>query len=159
MSTNPLIAVLSRSALIGQGRIPQPSLSAQRSFSDWFQPPLPSVESALQQEFEQESEFQRHQRQQAIVQALQQPGDLYSDPLRLIRRGEGIRLTWQLINGPLAGLLIQAELTNGQLRISLTVSDWTHYHCLLEQKKRWLKILRSGHDAVSVEVRYVVSVT
>lgn len=159
MSTNPLIAVLSRSAIVGQGLIPQPSLSAQRSFSDWFQPPLEAVESTLQQEFEQESESQRHQRQQAIVQALQQPGDLYRDPLRLIRRGEGIRLTWELINGPLAGLLIQAELADGQLRISLTVSDWTHYHCLLAQKNRWLTLLSHGHDAVSVEVHYVVSVT
>lgn len=159
MSTNPLIAALSRSAVTGQGRLPQPSLSAQRSFSGWLQPPVEAVDLDLQQAFEQESESQRQQRQQAIVQALQQPGDLYRDPLRVIRRGEGISLTWQLINGPLAGLLIKAELASGQLQLSLSVSDWSHYRCLLAQKPDWLTVLNRGGYAVSVEVHYVVSVT
>ncbi len=158
MSTNPF-AVLSRSAVTAQGRLSQPSLSAQHSFSGWLQPPLEAVDSALQQAFEQESESQRHRRQQMIVQALQQPGDRYCDALRVIRRGAGISLTWQLINGPLAGLLIKAELAGGQLQLSLSVSEWRHYHCLLEQKPHWLTLLNRGVYAVSVEVHYVVSVT
>jgi hypothetical protein len=117
------------------------------------------VDSALQQAFEQESESQRQQRQQAIVQALQEPGGLYRDALRLIRRDQGIGLTWQLINGPLAGLLIKAELADGELRLSLSVSDWSHYLCLLEQKPHWLTLLSRGGYAISLEVHYVVSVT
>lgn len=159
MSTNPLTIPIFRSPIKGNPRLAQPSLSAQRSFKDWLRPPINEVASDQQQAFEQEDETQRQKRQQIILQMLSHPGAIYRDPWRLIRRDPGMSLTWQLVNGPMAGLTIKAVLAAGELQLRLSVSDWHHYHCLLANKPHWLTLLNQGEHRVSIEVLHVVSST